>query len=64
MVGTVGTVGQWWGRWWWGHGTVEGRVVVGTVVRAVARTVVGQWDKGTVGTVVGTVGQLSGQRRG
>eukprot|EP00959_Pyramimonas_sp_CCMP1952_P385975 8089012-Pyramimonas_sp.AAC.1 len=40
-----------------------GTVVVGTMVGAVVRTVVGQWDSGTVGTVVGTVrtvGQHSG----
>ena len=35
-------------------------MVVGTVVKAVARTAVGQWDRGTVGTVVGTVGTVVG----
>eukprot|EP00959_Pyramimonas_sp_CCMP1952_P172483 3603774-Pyramimonas_sp.AAC.1 len=49
-------------------------MVVGTVVKAVARTAVGQLDRGTVGTVVGAVGAVGqrweqwdssvGQRRG
>eukprot|EP00959_Pyramimonas_sp_CCMP1952_P344564 7216599-Pyramimonas_sp.AAC.1 len=61
----MGTVVVWtvvWGHWECGgnSGAVEGTLVVGTVVRAVARTAVGQLDRGTVGTVVGTVGTVVG----
>eukprot|EP00959_Pyramimonas_sp_CCMP1952_P190191 3978444-Pyramimonas_sp.AAC.1 len=56
----VGTVVL--GRWECGGNsrTVEGTVVVATVVKAVARTAAGQWDRDTVGTVVGTVGTVVG----
>eukprot|EP00959_Pyramimonas_sp_CCMP1952_P377152 7899565-Pyramimonas_sp.AAC.1 len=52
MVGTVGTVRQWWGRWWWGQWCWDSGNVVDTAGQWRVQWYWGQWrgrrwDNGT-----------------